>query len=319
MAIVKNDSGKWITTLDSAREFHLKMDAAGHEKTLGLQQEGRRLTDSRKLSDLVDIWHKLHGRMLKDGLRRYKLLHAMAERLGNPVAVDLTNEHFAHYRQKRALTVTTTTANREHSYLRAVFNELTRLGVITYPNPLSNVRQFKERDSELRFLTGSEITELLEACSHSSNPSLTLVVRICLSTGARWGEAEGLLMKHCVNNQLTFTDTKGGKNRAVPVSDELFNSIIDLDKKGNERLFIGCLGAFRRALAETNIKLPRGQFTHVLRHTFASHFVMNGGNIVVLKEILGHSTITTTMRYSHLAPDFLSDAVALNPLTKPCI
>ena len=56
--------------------------------------------------------------------------------------------------------------------------------------------------------------------------------------------------------------------------------------------------------------------THVLRHTFASHFVMNGGNILVLQKILGHSTVTMTMRYSHLAPDHLQEAVELNPLTK---
>jgi len=56
--------------------------------------------------------------------------------------------------------------------------------------------------------------------------------------------------------------------------------------------------------------------SHVLRHTFASHFVISGGNIVVLKDILGHSEITTTMRYSHLAPSHLTDAVKLNPLNQ---
>ncbi|KIQ76764.1 hypothetical protein RW26_22315 [Aeromonas sp. L_1B5_3] len=63
------------------------------------------------------------------------------------------------------------------------------------------------------------------------------------------------------------------------------------------------------------LELPPGQNTHVLRHTFASHFMMNGGNILVLQKILGHSTIAMTMRYAHLAPDHLEDAVRLNPLT----
>lgn len=43
---------------------------------------------------------------------------------------------------------------------------------------------------------------------------------------------------------------------------------------------------------------------------------MQGGNIVVLKDILGHSEITTTMRYAHLAPSHLNDAVRLNPLNE---
>ncbi len=47
----------------------------------------------------------------------------------------------------------------------------------------------------------------------------------------------------------------------------------------------------------------------------ASHFMMNGGNILVLQKILGHSTIAMTMRYAHFAPDHLEDAVRLNPLS----
>ncbi len=68
------------------------------------------------------------------------------------------------------------------------------------------------------------------------------------------------------------------------------------------------------AIKSASIQLPKGQSSHVLRHSFASHFIMKGGNIVVLKDILGHSTIETTMRYAHLAPEHLADAVALNPL-----
>lgn len=53
---------------------------------------------------------------------------------------------------------------------------------------------------------------------------------------------------------------------------------------------------------------------HSLRHTFASHFIQNGGNILTLQKILGHSSLAMTMRYSHLAPDHLMDAVLLGPL-----
>ncbi|EEQ03187.1 Int [Yersinia rohdei ATCC 43380] len=60
--------------------------------------------------------------------------------------------------------------------------------------------------------------------------------------------------------------------------------------------------------------LPRGQATHVLRHTFASHFMMNGGNIIALQQILGHANIQQTMAYANLSPDYLQNAVILNPL-----
>ncbi len=54
--------------------------------------------------------------------------------------------------------------------------------------------------------------------------------------------------------------------------------------------------------------------THALRHTFASHFMMNGGNILTLQRILGHQSLTMTMRYAHLAPEHLQEAKMLNPL-----
>ena len=68
-------------------------------------------------------------------------------------------------------------------------------------------------------------------------------------------------------------------------------------------------------LARTTIDLPRGQASHGLRHTFASHFIQNGGNILTLQKILGHSSLAMTMRYAHLAPDHLVDAVRLGPLS----
>jgi site-specific recombinase XerD len=59
------------------------------------------------------------------------------------------------------------------------------------------------------------------------------------------------------------------------------------------------------------IELPKGQASRALRHTFASHFIQKGGNILTLQKILGHSSLAMIMRYAHLAPDHLRDAVLL--------
>lgn len=77
--------------------------------------------------------------------------------------------------------------------------------------------------------------------------------------------------------------------------------------------FSNCRNSFDQTI-KTCIALPAGQASHVLRHTFASHFMMNGGNILTLQKILGHTSLAMTMRYAHLSPDHLQDAVRLNPL-----
>ncbi|OAN87976.1 hypothetical protein A8B84_14640 [Marinobacter sp. EhC06] len=71
--------------------------------------------------------------------------------------------------------------------------------------------------------------------------------------------------------------------------------------------FQSCFSAFRSALERGGIKLTKGQLTHICRHTLASHFVMNGGHILTLQKGLGHSDLKLTMRYAHLAPDYLNE------------
>jgi site-specific recombinase XerD len=54
--------------------------------------------------------------------------------------------------------------------------------------------------------------------------------------------------------------------------------------------------------------------THVLRHTFASHFIMQTNDILSLQKILGHSDLKMTMRYAHLAKGHLDKVTLNNPL-----
>jgi len=84
---------------------------------------------------------------------------------------------------------------------------------------------------------------------------------------------------------------------------------------GNGRLFMPCRSAFQSAYQRCGFHTP-GQMTHILRHTFASHYMMGGGDILGLQRILGHSPITMTMRYAHLSPDHLESALRLSPLNQ---
>ena len=107
---------------------------------------------------------------------------------------------------------------------------------------------------------------------------------------------------------MTYNYTKSGKSRSIPISTELYQELID------EVPFVSCSAAFRKAIERASIELPKGQLTHVCRHTFASHFLMKGGDILTLQRILGHSDIKLTMRYAHLCPRHLEGVTELSPL-----
>jgi site-specific recombinase XerD len=225
---------------------------------------------------------------------------------------------FASYRRKRMDDgISQNNLNREHSYLRSVFNELSRLGYWKGENPLSKIRQFKIQERELTYLTLEQIKKLLTEMEAGRNADAIVITKICLSTGARWSEAEEIRTTQIQKGLLQFALTKSGKNRAVPVDKDLHKELTEIAKTSETgRLFKYAYSAFRDAVERSGLKLPEGQLTHVLRHTFASHFMMNGGNILTLQRILGHSSLAMTMKYAHLAPDHLQEAVKLNPLSR---
>lgn len=278
------------------------------------------ITDESKLSDLVRVWYHAHGHTLKDAKYRYKRTIAIVNMLGDPHFCDFSAREFAIFRQKRITEVSTATVNHETRYLRAVFNELIRLEFIDR-NPIENVRTFAVSETELAYLTDHQIDDLFLELSKSRNREVYWVAYLSLSTGCRWGEAEKIRPIDLLNKnfkQVRFVDTKNGKTRIVAVSDFLFNKLHKLshNKTKHKPIFTSSRSAFRSALRRAGLGGFYQQQTHILRHSFASHYLMNGGHIESLQRILGHSDIKTTMRYVHFSDSYLADAVLLNPANR---
>ena len=293
--------------------------------------------EKRRLSDLVGEWFKHHGETLRSGEDQRRRLVALCEAMGDPLADKFGAQDFATYRSARlAEGVSAANCNREHAYLKAMFSELRRRESWKKPNPVAGLKMFKVAEAELAYLTGPQIETLLVELVKSSNPHVLLVTKLALSTGGRWGETEGLTISQVRQCRVQFARTKTDKNRTVPISEELQAAVLEhfekhskkellekladgkrLEKSTNQkRLFEYCEGAFREGIERAGIDLPRGQMTHVLRHTFASAFMQGGGNILTLQRLLGHKDLKTTMRYAHMSPEHLEAAVSLNPLAQ---
>lgn len=332
MSVRKQSNGKWLFEkyLEGGRRirktFTTKGEALAYENYIDEQAATKpwvaKKQDRRRMSELINVWYLSHGKTLKDGERVKKILEFISESTNNPIADDFTAKIFTDYRKRRmngelyrtdtVKNVSLRTLNLELVYLRAMFNELERLGEWDKPNPIKNIKQFKTDEAEMSFLSNDQIKSLLNECQNSSVTSLLLMVKIGLCTGARWSEIVNLKQSQITPFKITYVKTKGRRNRTVPITKELYEQI----PTDNNKIFYGSHEqAFKNAIERAGIELPNGQLTHVLRHTFASHFMMNGGNILVLQKILGHTDIKTTMRYAHLAPDHLEEATTLNPLS----
>lgn len=331
MAIKQNKSGWQVNIQPGGRSgkrvkktFPTKAEALAWERHVQAKvQETPEWTppkkDIRLISDLVDLWHKHHGAGLRDGEGRKRILLAMCKTMGNPRAELFTPDQFAEYRMKRLEAgISANTMNREQAYLRAVFNENIRLGHWKRENPLKKLRSFKVQERELSYLTLEQITTLLTRLTKSKNKHVALVAKVCLGTGARWGEAEQLRISQIRDGVIQFVQTKSSKARAVPITEELEKELKTHHEEysNDERLFTTAYSAFREGITEVKLKMSDGQLTHILRHSFASHFMMNGGNILALQKLLGHHSLTMTMRYAHLSPEHLQEARRLNPLAR---
>lgn len=297
------------------KKFKTKSDAVLYERWVLAQQHNNEWqgtsVDRRPLSVLIDLWWKYHGQLMKSGHNTHLKLLRLCEAIDDPGvhkldAAVLTELRVARIEQG----IQPSTINREVGALGAMFSALISSGHFQHANPVNGLRGMKVNEREMGYLSKKECFALLEKLAGADDERLA--VEILLATGARWGEVVALEQRRVHHCRITFSNTKNSKNRTVPVSETLFKKI----KKRGGKLVFPSLDYFlvRDAIKEIALGVPDGQAVHALRHTFASHFMMNGGNILTLQKILGHAKIQTTMIYAHLAPDYLQDAVRFNPL-----
>lgn len=321
--IRKLPSGRWQVDIQPGgrgqkrvrQSFDSKAEAQRFERwALSQHDSGATIPqlkkDRRKLLEVLETWYLAHGKYLRDGERRYRHLKRIAESFGNPIAGRLTANDYLVYRALRIEDgISPKTCNNELGYLNAVFNELYRTDEISYSNPFGKIRPIKIQEREMGYLDHVQIQAIFaELKEKTRNPHVLLVARLSLETGARWSEAESLSLDRLKPYRVIYDQTKSGKKRSVPISKDLYKTV----KRHLEKhcsFGTSTISAFRRAVDRSGIQLPQGQCAHILRHTFASHFMMNGGDILTLQKILGHSSISMTMRYAHLSEKHLNEAL----------
>ncbi|MFA0774313.1 MAG: hypothetical protein KEFWMYNX_002351 [Candidatus Fervidibacter sp.] len=175
-----------------------------------------------------------------------------------------------------------------------------------------------------QFLSVTEARELLERLKALSDekPSPLLLrdyamLELLYATGLRVGELVTLRMDG-VNLETGFVRVmgKGGKERLVPLGRAAKEALqrylaegrSQLDRgKGNPTLFLSRRGkglrketVIRLVVRYTQTLLGRRLSPHKLRHTFATHLLLGGADLRSIQELLGHSRITTTQRYTHI-------------------
>lgn len=199
------------------------------------------------------------------------------------------------------------------------------------------IKKPKLTSAEFSYLkTDEEIKRFLFAAKDYSSRCYYLYAA-AIYTGLRAGELAALkwtdidFTKRLIKVDKSFEDTtKNNKIRYVPILDVLLPYLIEWRKQNPDSQFIfpSTTGTIllpsayifqenlQRVLEIANFKPLNANYSHYitfhdLRHTFASHWMMNGGDIFKLQKILGHSDLKMTQLYAHLEPRVFENDYAI--------
>jgi len=201
--------------------------------------------------------------------------------------------------------------NREARLLISMFNKAIAWGLIEQ-NPFRFLKMFKEEPRE-RFVKAEEWPILLSA----SKPALRVIIIFARFTGLRLSEILNVQRKDIDwdLNQITVTKCKNNTPRIVPVNPWLRTLLEKLLKSlTGDYIFAAdrldrdswVKHGFMKACKKAGIINLR---FHDLRHTFASDMINEGVDIATLMKLMGHKTIQTTLRYAHLYPRLIHEAI----------
>ena len=278
--------------------------------------EGKFFPDRQKQQNVLTFWqaadkyYDIHLSKKKSGPKLKYTVEFLKKRIGDKPLNRLTTEEIQSFYNTRMAETTPSTANRHFTTLRAIINKMIQLKLYNGENPCTGVSKQKENPARTNYLARDQIKTLLD-CIEDRSKNL---VAFAILTGMRRGEIMRLTWQDMdLNNGIIHIyESKSGHKREVPIVPDLKNILLGMNPQLHGKVFNLTVKQiehdFCQALAKAGIV---GIRFHDLRHTFASHFMMGGGDLCVLQRILGHSDLKMTQRYAHLSPTYLCKSIEI--------
>tara|TARA_B100000214_G_C23944310_1_gene617253 strand:+ start:435 stop:1337 length:903 start_codon:yes stop_codon:yes gene_type:complete len=227
----------------------------------------------------------------------------------------------------KSMNLSNSSINRKLSSLKHFFNYLSKTKLLK-SNPVLNISGPKKSKALPKSLSIIDVNSLIEApdCTNFIGLRDRAMIELMYATGVRISELINLEYSNIdLNRSLIKVMGKGGKERIVPFGDDALSwltNYIEFRRKNNLSLnsrdfFISQQGrkitrqAFwhRIKIYLKALGLSMDISPHTLRHAFATHLLNNGADLRSVQMLLGHSDLSTTQIYTHIAKQRLSDMV----------
>lgn len=250
------------------------------------------------------------------GTYRCLLEKHILRKLGKFTLDRLTPGELQRYVDERQREAAAASVRQDLAVLSGIFRQAMKHGLVGR-NPVSLVDKPSVDNPIVRYLDPDEEARLLAFAPES----LRSAIVFALHTGLRESEQSGLTWADVRLRErlIVVRNTKSGRDRTVPTSRTLCDTLEWIPRHmASPYVFVNpATGTrvdrfnnttWRKVLRRAGIKNFRW---HDLRHTFGSRLAQAGVPVTAIKELLGHSSIQVTMRYAHLAPTNLREAVSV--------
>ena len=215
-----------------------------------------------------------------------------------------------------------TSLARKLASIRSFYRYLTRQGLV-HRNPVEDLRTPKQPKHLPRVLTKDDADALMTFPNGRTTGSLRdrALLETLYSTGARVSELVAINVDDIRQSEgLVRLQGKGRKERIVPIGDLALDAIRSyraslsrhVSPFTSQALFYNSRGgrlttrSVARIVARYSSRLAGGSVSpHTLRHSFATHLLDEGADLRAIQEMLGHASLSTTQKYTHVATDQL--------------
>ena len=198
--------------------------------------------------------------------------------------------------------------------LKTALNYAVKWNIIEI-NPIANVKPPKIVKT-FNFFSKEEIRKLIAEAKEPLKSAIIILVNTGLRRAElfhlRWRDIDLEAERLRVWPYEGFTP-KGKQPRSIPLNKDVIRVLKKLQESSHNSEYVlrpyKSLHTLRWKLSVLLKELGMQGTLHDLRHTFASHLAMNGTSIPIIKELLGHTDISTTMIYAHLSPEIYKPEV----------
>jgi len=296
------------STFSVAKKIQAKLDADLAEERWGIKKVISPIKVSEFRRNYIDNYSSIN-KAFKTVKLDNSSLKTLENIIGDVMIREISPRTMELFKSKRLQKVSPVTVNIELRHIKAAFSKAVEWDFME-ENPMKGVKQLKVRASNLpKFLNVEQIGLLLEAID---NPEHYVLFSFYAGTGCRRTEALSLRWHEIdlENGLVTFSNTKNGKARIVPLRKTLVNLLYDYPRT-EEKVFPfddSYVSKLFRRYAD-KIGLPKSLKLHSLRHSFLTYAVATSKNLRGAQSLAGHSNVTVTEVYTHLIPEDLRSIV----------